>query len=112
MSARRLSDLYLPPKVAYHVKILLAGIFITVFFNLLWSGTFFSKTFWVTLALTVIQLEIFLIIALKIFPNRLAKSGKEYKKRMITRLAAFFLIVLIIGTAFVLISYRSTCAIR
>jgi len=102
MSARKVSDLYLPPKVAYHVKILLAGIFITVFFNLLWSGTFFAKTFWPTLALTVIQLEIFLIIALKIFPNRLAKSGKEYKKRMITRLAIFYIIVLIIGAAFVL----------
>jgi two-component system LytT family sensor kinase len=102
MSARKVSDLYLPPKLAYHVKILLAGIFITVFFNLLWSGTFFAKTFWATLALTVIQLEIFLIIALKIFPNRLAKPGKEYKKRMITRLAVFYIIVLIIGTAFVL----------
>src|SRR5688572_804344 len=97
------TDLYLPPKVAYHVKILLAGIFITVFFNLLWRGTFFTKTFWVTLALIIIQLEIFLVIALKIFPKRLAKSSKEYKKRMITRLAAFYLIVLIIGTAFVLL---------
>jgi two-component system, LytTR family, sensor kinase len=103
MSAR-LSDLYLPTKVAYHVKILLAGIFITVFFNLIWRGSFFTMTFWVTLALTIIQLEIFLIIALKIFPKRLAKSGKEYKKRMITRLAAFYLIVLIIGTAFVLLA--------
>ena len=104
MSAKKVSDLYLPPKVAYHVKILLAGIFITIFFNLLWNGSFFSKTFWVTLVLTIIQLEIFLIIAMKIFPNRLAKSGKEYKKRIITRLAAFFLIILIIGTAFVLLT--------
>ena len=100
----RLSDLYLPPKVAYHVKILLAGIFITIFFNLLWRGSFFTKTFWATLVLTIIQLEIFLIIALKIFPKRLAKSGKEYKKRMITRLAVFYLIVLIIGTTFVLLA--------
>jgi hypothetical protein len=107
MSAGRLSDLYLPPRAAYHVKILLAGIFITVFFNLLWSGTFFGKTFWITLALTVIQLEIFLIIALKIFPNRLAKSGKGYKKRMITRLLVFYLIVLIIGTAFVLLAFAA-----
>ena len=112
MPAKRLSDLYLPPKVAYHVKILLAGIFITVFFNLLWRGTFFTKTFWVTFALTIIQLEIFLIIALKIFPNRLAKSGKEYKKRMITRLAAFYLIVFDHWDSICPFSYRSTLAFR
>jgi two-component system LytT family sensor kinase len=104
MSARGLFDLYLPSKVAYHVKILLGGIFITVFFNLLWKGTFFTKSFWVTLVLAVVQLEIFFIIALKIFPDRVTKSVKEYKRRIITRLSVFYLIVLIIGIAFVFLA--------
>jgi sensor histidine kinase YesM len=94
-------DLYLPSKVAYHLKILLAGIFITIAFNLLWKGAFFTESFWVTLVLVVIQLEIFLIIALKIFAYRLSNSGKEYKKKIIARLSGFYLIILVIGTAFV-----------
>jgi len=105
---RKLSDLYLPPKVAYHIKILLGGIFITAFFNLLWRGTLFTESFWITLALVVIELEIFLIIALKIFPARLAKSGKAYKRRIITRLSIFYLIVLILGTAFVFLAIAAS----
>ncbi len=104
MPSRALSDLYLPSKVAYHVKILLAGILITIFFNLIWTGSFFTQSFWITLILVIIQLEIFLIIALKIFAVRLAKPGKEYKKRIITRLAVFYLIVLVIATAFVFLA--------
>jgi two-component system, LytTR family, sensor kinase len=94
-------DLYLPSKVAYHVKIFLAGIFITVGFNLLWKGILFTEGFWVTLVSVIIQLEIFLIIALKIFAYRLNNSGNEYKKKIIARLSGFYLIILVIGTAFV-----------
>jgi two-component system LytT family sensor kinase len=104
MPSRALSDLYLPSKVAYHVKILLAGILITIFFNLIWTGSFFTPNFWITLLLVIIQLEIFLIIALKIFATGLARPGKGYKKRIITRLAAFYLIVLVIAAAFILLA--------
>lgn len=104
MSSRSLANLYLPPKLAYHVKILLAGILITGFFNLIWSRSFFTDTFWVTLAFIVIELELFFIIALKIFPGRLGKFTVNYKKKIIIRLSVFYLIVLIIGTAFVLLA--------
>jgi sensor histidine kinase YesM len=97
-------DPYLPSKIAYHVKILLAGIFITIAFNLLWKGAFFTAGFWVTLALVIAQLEIFLIIALRIFPHSLSNSGKGYKKKIISRLSGFYLIILIIGTAFVFLA--------
>jgi two-component system, LytTR family, sensor kinase len=108
MSSRAVSDLYLPSKVAYHVKILLGGILITIFFNLIWTGTFFTPGFWITLAFVIIQLEIFMIIALKIFAVRVGKPSKEYKTTIITRLAAFYLIVLVIATAFIFLAVLSS----
>ncbi len=91
----------LPPKVAYHVKILLAAILITGFFSFLWSGNIFPNTFLVTLAFVVVQMELFLVIALKIFSGGRVKLGPNYKKRIISKLLIFYLIVLIVGTAFV-----------
>ena len=104
MSAKLLADLYLPPRVAYHVKILLAAILITGFFNFLWSGTLLPNSFLVTLTFVVIELEIFLVIALKIFSTGRDKSGDNYKKKIVTRLSVFYLIVLTLGTAFVFLA--------
>jgi hypothetical protein len=104
MSSKNLADLYLPPKIAYHVKILLAGILITGFFNLVWGGGFLIETFLVTLAFVVVQLEIFLVIALRLFPSRLEKFSPSYKRKVIIRLSVFYLIILIIGVAFFLLA--------
>ena len=103
MSENALPNFNLSPKVAYHLKILL-GILITGVFNLLWSGTLVPNTFLLTLAFVVIELEIFLVIALRIFSTGREKFGDNYKKRIITRLSIFYLIVLTVGTAFVFLA--------
>lgn len=92
------------PKIMYHGKLLLAGVVITGFFNLLWSGRILPNTFLVTLAFVVVQLELFMVIALKLFPDRHEKLTGNYKKKIITRLSVFYLIVMIVGTAFVLLA--------
>jgi sensor histidine kinase YesM len=104
MSSRNLTDLYLPPKITYHVKILVAAVLITGFFNLVWSGRFLTEPFLITLAFVVVQLELFLIIALKLFPGRLEKFTPSYKRSIIIRLSLFYLIILIIGVAFFLLA--------
>jgi sensor histidine kinase YesM len=103
MSARRVLDLYLPARMAYHVRILLAAFLITFFFNFLWKGSF-TQGIWLTFALVAIQLEIFFAIALKMFAPGIAKAGLNYKKRIITRLAMFYVIVLVIAIAFVILA--------
>ena len=93
-----------PSKLAYHLKILLAGILITGFFNFLWSGTPVPNTFWVTLTFVIIELEIFFVIAQKIFSSSRERFGDNYKKKIVTRLAIFYLIVLTLGTGFVFLA--------
>ena len=104
MSGKILTSSNLSSKAAYHLKILLAGILITGFFNFLWSGTLIPNTFFVTLTFVVIELEIFLVIALKLFSAGRERFGDNYKKKMVTRLSIFYLIVLTLGTAFVFLA--------
>jgi len=104
MSGKALTNFKLPPKIAYHAKMLVAGIFITGFFNLLWSGSLIPNTSLVTLAFVVVQMELFLVIALRIFSGGREKFGTNYKKRIITRLLIFYLIVVAVGTAFVFLA--------
>jgi len=101
---KKLTDVYLPPKVAYHLKILLGGIFITVFFHFLWHGTFAAPGFSIMLVAAVIQLEIFLVIARKIFPSRTDMPESDYKRRIIIRLLIFYLMVLVISMVTILIT--------
>lgn len=108
MSGKALTNFKLPPKIAYHTKILMAAIFITGFFNLLWSGSLIPNTSLVTLAFVVVQMELFLVIALRIFSGGREKFGTNYKKRIITRLLIFYLIVVAVGTAFVFLAIAVT----
>ncbi len=94
---RGLIDLYLPSTIAYHVKVLLGAIVITIFFNLLWQGTLTTPGQWILLVAAVIQLEIFLVIARKIFPIRAAMPEPDYKRKMIVRLLIFYLIILVVS---------------
>jgi sensor histidine kinase YesM len=104
MSSRILRDLYLPPKIAFHVKLLLAGIFITGFFNIVWSGNFLTETFLITLAFVIVQLELSFAIAVRLFPSRLGKFTVNYKRKIMIRLSLFYLVVLIMGAAFFLLA--------
>lgn len=104
MPSKSLTDLYLPPKIAFHFKLLLAGILITGFFNMVWSGSFLTGTFLITLAFVIVQLELSFAIALKLFPSRLGKFTANYKRKIIVRLSLFYLIVLIMGAAFFLLA--------
>jgi two-component system LytT family sensor kinase len=104
MKTRGLTDFYLPSKVAYHVKILLASILIAVFFNTLWAADPFNDNFWYMIGSLFIQLEIFMFLAFRIFAPGSIKHGKTYKKQMISKLIKFYLIVFLIAAGFLFTS--------
>ncbi|HEX5168101.1 MAG TPA: histidine kinase, partial [Cyclobacteriaceae bacterium] len=87
--------------VTYHLRILLSGVAITLFFNFLWSGHL-TIELWPTLVLVFVQLEIFMVIARKLFPRRLGTHHADYRKVMIVRLSLFFVIIFLITSAFAL----------
>lgn len=100
MKTRGWTDLYLPAKIAYHLKIILASILIAIFFNRIWSGEVFNENFWIMLALLFVQLEIFMALAFKIFAPGSIKTGKTYQKTIIIKLIKFYLLVLFISFLF------------
>jgi sensor histidine kinase YesM len=95
-----------------HLKILVAAIAITLFFTWLWQGTLFTSDLWVTLISVFLQLEIFLAIALKIFKDQVARPDTAYKKKIVTRLAVFYLIVLIMAAIFVFLSIAASASLH
>ena len=100
MKTRGLIDLYLPGKIAYHLKIILASILIAIFFNTIWAGEPFGKNFWFMLGLLFVQLEIFMLLAFRIFSPGAVKTSKTYKKQIIVKLIKFYLLVLLIAIGF------------
>lgn len=104
MNSRGLIDLYLPQKVAYHIKIVVSSILIAIFFNLIWSGQVFNDSFWIMLVLLIVQLEIFMKLAFRIFDSGKIKTGKSYQKEIIIKLIKFYLLVLLIATGFTFIT--------
>ena len=97
MGKYTLNDLFLPKKLAYHVKILIGGFFITAFFNIIWKGTPISSDFLFLYVLVIFQLEIFMFLALKIFTKTEKSSSSAYKKEIIFKLLKFYLVVLLIA---------------
>jgi two-component system LytT family sensor kinase len=104
MKMRGIIDLYLPSKLAYHLKIILGSLFITMFFTLIWKGKLVDESFWLMTGICIFQLEIFMFIALRIFNSEKIKPGKSYRNTMLLTLLKFYLLVLIIALAIVFLT--------
>ena len=97
MKSRGLIDFYLPSAVAYHLKIVLGSIAVTMFFSLLWKGELINKDFWFMLFIVIVQMEIFMAIAIRLFKKEEANTGASYRNRIVTKLIKFYLLVLVIA---------------
>jgi sensor histidine kinase YesM len=97
MKSRGLIDFYLPTAIAYHLKIVLGSIALTMFFSLIWRGRLIHEDFWFVLIIMIVQLEIFMAIAVRLFKKEEMKPGASYRNRIVTRLIKFYLLVLIIS---------------
>ena len=106
MESRSLLNLYLPARIAYHVKIILASLIIAVIFSYFTSGSLWSTGTIHLIALMIIQLEFFIWLGEKFFHIKPLLSAQKSVKRLIIRLVQFYIIAFIISTAlFVLYNF-------
>ncbi len=104
MKTRGAIDVYLPSLIAYQLKMILGGLAITVFFSLIWKGKPYTSDFWFMFIIAFVQLEIFMVIANKIFNHGTYKHDTSYKKQILLRLIRFYLIVMVISAAVVFLT--------
>jgi two-component system, LytTR family, sensor kinase len=104
MKSRGAIDFYLPSLIAYQIKMILGGLAVTVFFSLIWKGRPFTSDFWLMFIIAFVQLEIFMVIANKIFNHGTYKHDTSYKKQILSRLIRFYLIVMVISAAVVFLT--------
>lgn len=97
MKTRGIVDLYLPTRIGFHVKILLGSIVTTAFFSLIWRGTPFTSDFWFVFAIVLVQLEIFMAIAQRIFTKGPQAAGNSYKRQILVKLGWFYLAAIVIS---------------
>ncbi len=104
MKSRGIIDFYLPFRLAFHIKLLLGSVFVTLFFTLIWKGRLVDESFWMMYGIVVVQMEIFMAIALKIFKKDEAKYGKSYRNTIILKLLRFYAIVLVLAAIILFIT--------
>lgn len=97
MKTRGLVDLYLPRKLAYHIKIILASVLIVMVWKSLVREAFFDQGGVVMLVLLFIQFELFIWLGEKFFSNITYTTVKEYTKRALIRLILFFLVAFVLS---------------
>ena len=107
MKTRGISDLFLPRKVAYHVKIILGSLLATIIFHLIrgWDDIN-PDSIWIFL-LILIQLEIFIWLGYKFFNISSTLTAKEYLNKVIVRLFFFFILVMFISAIVLVLVFYS-----
>src|SRR4030042_5972838 len=100
MPTRGLKDLFLPRKLAYHVKIILGSFLFALVFTILSGDEFiFTGQLIFKTVVVFIQLEIFLWMAMHVFFKDPIKIDKKYTKIIIRKLIIFYLLILLISAA-------------
>ena len=102
MKTRGAIDFYLPMWIAFHLKVLLGSALIVIFFSIIWQKTPSSTDFWFMFAVVWVQLEIFMVIARKIFTQESIRKGVSYKKQILGKLIKFYVLVAFIAVAILL----------
>lgn len=85
-------------KITWHLSVFGGAVFISFFFSLVLTQKIFHAQWISMLALTFVQLEIFIWLGTWFFQS--VKTGPRFKKQIILKLAQFFVLVLVIATLF------------
>lgn len=97
MKSKGIFDLYLPSKVAYHVKILLASVMIGIFLPFYREGKLWGSGSIYLILFMIFQLELFLWLGAKFFAYQSPATVKESVKKAITRLIVFFTVAFLLS---------------
>lgn len=92
MKTRGAIDLYLPSRLAYHLKIILASITIAVLFTQFRFGQLWREESIHLFTLLFIQLEIFIWLGTKFFNFKNPVLPKEFAKKVVIRLILFYIL--------------------
>lgn len=101
MKSKGITDLYLPSKVAYHVKVLLGSVLTTTFFSLMRGINPINREFPQILLLIFVQFEIYIWIGSRFFNIEKSGSAGEFLRKTFLRLVVYYLIVLVIASIIV-----------
>ncbi len=106
MNTRGLSDLYLPRKLAYHVKIILFSGLIALLLAITRRNGTFSEMFLSTFFLLFVQIELFLRLGMVFFHSRPGKTIREVTKKIVLRFIAFYITCLVVAAlVFIVMMY-------
>jgi sensor histidine kinase YesM len=97
MKSRGIIDLYLPSKVAYHVKIILASFLVGILFPLFREGKIWGSGSIYLVLYMIFQLELFLWMGAKFFSYPSPATVKESVKKAVRRLILFFAVAFILS---------------
>ena len=97
MKTKGLVDLYLPPKWAYHIKIILASIVVVILWKTVTRESLRDDGTFVMFALLFIQFELFIWLGKNFFSNIPYTTPKEYTKKAVLRLIIFFMVAFLIS---------------
>ena len=97
MRTRGLVDLYLPPKWAYHIKIILASIVVVILWKTVTRESLRDDGTVVMFVLLLIQFELFIWLGRNFFGNITYTNAKEYTKKALLRLIIFFIVAFLIS---------------
>jgi sensor histidine kinase YesM len=92
MKTRGLIDLYLPSRLAYHLKIILASLTIAILFTQFRFGRLWGEESIHLVTLLFVQLELFIWLGTKFFNFKVSVSTKKYVKKVIVRLILFYIL--------------------
>ncbi len=98
MKTRGIIDLYLPSRIAYHVKIVLASLLIGILFVFVLQGKLWTEGSIHLTILMIIQLELFLWLGTRFFRYKSPPSPKQFVKKALIRLILFFAVAFLLST--------------
>jgi two-component system, LytTR family, sensor kinase len=90
MKTRGLVDFYLPTKVALHIKIIIGGTLFSLIWSLFAGQEIFAKQFLFSTLIIIGLMELGVWLGYYFIDIKQLKSGKEYSKKIILRLIAFY----------------------
>ncbi len=100
MKTRSIKDIFLPPRIAYHVKIVLGSLLFVLFYGMIFAGSLWNEGSIHMLLLLIIQLEFYLWLGRKFFDIDYPHSIGQLVRKAIIRLIMFYLVAFILSAIF------------
>lgn len=103
MKTRGIADFYLPHRIAYHIKIILASFTVAFLFNLLREGRIWLDDTPDIIILMFVELEMFVWLGMKFFSYKTPETMQAFLRKAIKRLILFYLLAFFLSAVFFIV---------